>query len=175
VRLLQLRLKQTPTGEVVALARQVKALCVTHGARLIINDRVDIARLIDADGVHVGQEDLPPREARALLPPGKIVGFSTHNPTQLAAAARAAEADYLAFGPVFATRSKQNPDPIVGLEALREARRACSLPLVAIGGIDRDTITATLATGVDCVALISALVDAPDIGRATAEMLRLAG
>jgi thiamine-phosphate pyrophosphorylase len=174
VRLLQLRLKTLPTGEVVALARQVKALCANHGARLIINDRVDVARLVDADGVHVGQDDLPPREARALLAPGKIIGFSTHNPTQLAAAARAGEADYLAFGPVFPTRSKHNPDPVVGLDALRAARRACSLPLVAIGGIDGDNLAATLATGVDCAALISAIIDAPDIGRATAAMLRLA-
>ena len=156
------------------MARHVKSLCAARGARLIINDRVDIAHLVDADGVHLGQDDLPAAAARALLPAGKIVGLSTHNPQQLAAAVRAGVADYLAFGPVFATQNKRNPDPVAGLEALRAARRACPLPLVAIGGVDSGNLAAVLQTGVDCAAVIGAIVGAPDIGRATAELLRVA-
>ncbi|MGH7786294.1 MAG: thiamine phosphate synthase, partial [Candidatus Binatia bacterium] len=139
-RLLQLRAKTLATGAFVELARAVKAAADRAGALLIINDRTDIARLIDAGGVHLGQDDLPPADARALLGQDKVIGVSTHTLDQVDAALAAGAIDYLAFGPIFATRSKRDPDPVQGLDALRATRARCPLPLVAIGGIDATTL-----------------------------------
>jgi thiamine-phosphate pyrophosphorylase len=174
IRLVQLRAKSLPTGVLVALARDAKAIAARYGGRLIINDRADVARLVDADGVHLGQDDLPAEAARALLGPHKIVGVSTHNLPQLAAAARAGIADYLAYGPVFATASKQRPDPVQGVAALSEARRLTRVPLVAIGGITAATIADVLATGVDAVAVIGAIAGATDPGAAARALQRAA-
>ena len=117
---------------------------------LVVNDRADVARMLGADGVHVGQDDLPPREVRRLLPAGSILGLSTHGLGQLDAA-RDEPVDYVAIGPVFPTRTKADPHPVVGLETVRRARQRTRRPLVAIGGITaenaRSVVEAVLVDG----------------------------
>lgn len=162
VRLLQLRVKDTPTGRCVEIARAVKAAADRVGALLIVNDRCDIARLVDAAGVHLGQDDLPVANARALLGPHKIVGLSTHNSAQVEAAVRAGVANYIGFGPIFPTASKARADPVQGLEGLRRLRHD-ALPLVAIGGITARTMPDVLAAGADAVAMIGDIVRAHDV------------
>ncbi len=173
IRFLQLRVKHESTRAFIDIARAAKAVTDRAGAALIINDRADIARLVDAAGVHLGQDDLPPRVAREILGPAKLIGFSTHSPTQIEAAVRAGGIDYVAFGPIFPTRSKENPDPVQGLETLREVRRLCPLPLAAIGGITAANLLDVLQTA-DAVAVISAITDADDPEEATRRLLRLA-
>ena len=160
--LLQLRAKEVPTADLVALARAIKARTDAAGARLIVNDRADVARLVHAVGVHLGQDDLPPAAARAILGPGAVIGCSTHNLDQVAGALRDGAIDYLAFGPIYPTASKRVADPAQGLAALRDARARCALPLVAIGGIDASTVADVLAAGADAVAVIGAVAGAAD-------------
>jgi thiamine-phosphate pyrophosphorylase len=150
-RVLQFRHKGHYSRSVFEQAERVAAHCRAAGVPLIVDDRADIALLLDA-GLHLGQSDLPPRDARRLLGPARILGFSTHNPQQLAAAL-AEPIDYLAFGPIFPTRSKENPDPVVGLTSLQETSKGAG-PLVAIGGITRDNALDVLAAGADSVAVI---------------------
>jgi thiamine-phosphate pyrophosphorylase len=169
--LLQLRVKDQPTGGYVEIARAVKAIADRHGARLIINDRADIAKLVDAAGVHLGQEDLPPVAARQIVGAGKIIGVSTHNLAQAQTAARDGVADYIGFGPIYPTASKDRPDPVQGLEGLRSVRSAVALPIVAIGGITAVTMGDVVAAGADAVAMIAEIVHAADV-RATVCRLR---
>ncbi|MCL5745575.1 MAG: thiamine phosphate synthase, partial [Acidobacteria bacterium] len=136
------------------------------GALFVIDDRADIAALLDA-GLHVGQDDLPPCDARRVLGPNRILGFSTHNPEQFAAALEE-PADYLAFGPVFPTATKVNPDPVVGIDALRSLRDSTDRPIVAIGGITRLNARAVLGAGADSVAVIADILT----GSCTVETLR---
>jgi thiamine-phosphate pyrophosphorylase len=173
-RLLQLRAKDVPTGALVDLARAVKALTDAAGAALIINDRADVAKLVEAAGVHLGQEDLPPAAAREILGPDKVIGVSTHDVKQAAAAAEAGVADYLGFGPIFPTTSKRNPDPLQGLDGLRRVRAALRrpMPIVAIGGITAATMSDVLAAGADAVAMIGEVVRAPDVCGRVRELLR---
>lgn len=171
-RLVQLRMKRADTRTFVNVARSAKALADRHGAWLIINDRADIAQLVDAAGVHLGQDDLPLDAARALLGPGRIIGTSTHSLDQLRAAASSGLADYVAYGPVFATASKERPDAVQGIAALQRARAVAACPLVAIGGIAVDNVAAVWSTGVDAVAVIGAIAAAPDPAGATRELLR---
>jgi thiamine-phosphate pyrophosphorylase len=131
-----------------------------------------VAIILGADGVHLGQDDLDPRQVRPLLPPGTLLGVSTHNLEQLARAAGEI-VDYVAIGPVFPTRSKAAPDPVVGLEMVRRARTLISRPLVAIGGITETNARAVVAAGADGVAVISALRSRPDLA-AVARALRAA-
>ncbi len=161
--LLQLRVKGEPSGRFVELARAVKALADRTSAQLIINDRADIAKLVNAAGVHLGPEDLPPAAGRAILGPGKIIGFSTHNLEQAESAAREGIADYLGFGPIYSTTSKERPDPVQGLDGLRQVRSRTALPIVAIGGITATTMPDVLTAGADAVAMISEIVRAPDV------------
>ena len=163
VPLLQLRVKDQPTARFVEFARAVKALADRTGAQLIINDRADIAKLVDAAGVHLGQQDLPATAARAILGPDKLVGLSTHTLAQADAAAREGIADYLGFGPIYSTTSKEHPDPIQGLDGLRTVRQHVALPIVAIGGITAATMPAVLANGADAVAMIGTVVRARDV------------
>ncbi len=128
--------------------------------KLIMNDRADLCLAAGFDGVHVGQDDLSPEGARRVVGNGRIVGVSTHNLEQLKVA-DAGPADYIAFGPIFATSAKQNPDPVVGLEGLRAARAATRKPLVAIGGITRANVSSVIDAGADSVAVISDLVNSP--------------
>jgi thiamine-phosphate pyrophosphorylase len=136
------------------------------GVQIIINDRVDIAIAVKADGVHLGQDDLPPDQARRLLGESRVIGFSTHVVSQ-ALAADAAAIDYLAIGPIFQTSTKDNPDAIVGLETVTEVRRLVSTPLVGIGGITLQTARAVIDAGADSVAVISDLLSAGDITERT--------
>jgi thiamine-phosphate pyrophosphorylase len=155
---IQLREKHLTPREFYEEAEDALRVARLSGARLIINDRVDIASALKASGVHLGQDDLPPALARELLGEDSIIGFSTHTIEQAIKAARL-PVDYIAIGPIFETNSKENPDAVVGLEGLRRVRQAVGkIPLVAIGGIKRENILETLAAGADAVAVISLLL-----------------
>jgi thiamine-phosphate pyrophosphorylase len=173
-RLLQLRAKSLDGRRLVSLARASVAAAHAHGVRLLVNDRPDVALIAGADGVHLGQDDLPPADARAILGPEAIIGFSTHSLAQLAEAERE-PVDYLALGPVFPTTSKEDPDPVVGPELVGRARALTRLPLVAIGGITRANAAAVAAQGADGLAVIGDLMRAADLAeavRAFAAVLR---
>lgn len=155
---IQIREKELSSAEFFAEAEAAMAVARARGLRIMINDRVDIALMIGAAGVHLGQEDLPPQAARKLLGPNAIIGFSTHTLEQAVEAAKM-PVDYIAFGPIFPTTTKENPDPTVGLEKLREIREATGkMPLVAIGGITRDKATSVFEAGADSIAVISDLI-----------------
>ncbi|HEX8499038.1 MAG TPA: thiamine phosphate synthase [Pyrinomonadaceae bacterium] len=161
-RLIQLREKHLSPREFYREASEALRVARSFGAKLIINDRADVALALGADGVHVGQDDMPPGAVRKLLGENGLVGFSTHGAGQAVAAA-ALPVDYVAIGPVFATSSKENPDPVVGLEGVGRVREAVgSLQLVAIGGITVETARSVLEAGADSVAVIGALLNTPD-------------
>jgi len=140
-------------------ARELRRI-VGRRITLIMNDRADLALAADFDGVHVGQEDLSVEAVRRIVGPKMIVGASTHNPEQVRKADEA-NPDYIAIGPVFATASKENPDPVVGLEGVKLARSLTSKPLVAIGGITAANARSVIEAGADSLALISALLPDP--------------
>lgn len=160
-RLIQLRDKEASAREFLDAARASIALTRSVGARLIINDRVDIALTSGADGVHLGQEDMSVEEARDILGEDKIIGVSTHSLAQFNAALDTS-ANYIAVGPVYPTTTKENPDPVVGLELVREARKITDRPLVAIGGITPERAPEVITAGADSVAAISALYPWPE-------------
>jgi thiamine-phosphate pyrophosphorylase len=160
-RIMQLRLKDTASRDFIAAARAILALCRQHRALLIVNDRVDIARLAGADGVHIGQGDLPLEDARAIMGPAAIVGVSTHNVDQARAAA-AGGADYIGFGAIYSGGLK-NVQNARGLDGLRAVRAAVTLPIVAIGGITEATMAQVLTAGADAAAIITDVVRANDI------------
>jgi thiamine-phosphate pyrophosphorylase len=149
-------------GNARAMLEQARELKKHLGAsvRLIMDDRADLCLATDFDGVHVGQDDLSPVSVRGIIGPDRWLGVSTHNPEQLRDA-DLTSADYLAIGPVFATSSKQNPDPVIGLEGVRRARQLTRKPLVAIGGITRRNAASVLEAGADSVAVISDLLREP--------------
>lgn len=156
--LIQLRDKHSTPAEFYREAAAALKVAREQGVRLIINDRVDIALALNADGVHLGQTDMPAEAARRLLGPQAIIGFSTHNLEQ-AKRATALPVDYLAFGPVFPTSTKEHPDPTTGLDALREISAIKgSMPLVAIGGISFETGIEVLESGADSLSLIAQLL-----------------
>ena len=163
-RILQFRHKSFFSRSAFQDASRIAELCRSAGALFVVNDRADIAMLLNA-GLHLGQDDLSPADARRILPAGTIIGFSTHNEDQLRAA-DLEPVDYLAIGPIFATGSKQNPDPVVGLDRLRALRTLTSKPLVAIGGITRQLAPQVFEAGADSVAILGDLL--PDV-RARAE------
>ena len=164
VRLIQFRDKRASSGELLQLSTQIACQVRRAQGVFIVNDRADVALAVDADGVHLGQDDLPLELARRVLSAGKWVGTSTHVLSQVVEAEKSS-ADYIAFGPVFPTESKDNPDQVVGLHGLREARQATRKPLVAIGGITAENARAAIDAGADSVAVISDLLKAPDIGQ----------
>ncbi len=170
VRWIQYRDKRATSRELFERGCEIAAV-VRGRAIFIVNDRADVARAVEADGVHLGQEDLPVTLARRMLGPGKLIGYSTHLAAQVVEADRS-EADYIGFGPIFPTRSKENPDPAVGLEGLRQARRLTAKPLVAIGGITLENARAALDAGADSVAVIRDLFAAPDLEARAREFLR---
>jgi thiamine-phosphate pyrophosphorylase len=170
-RMLQLRLKAATSRELLDVARAIRALTRPADALLLVNDRPDVAHAAEADGVHLGEDDLPIAAARVVLAPGAIIGLSTHDVAQARAAA-AAGADYLGIGPIFTTTTKANALAAGGLALVREVRAAVSLPLVAIGGITPDTALAVRTAGADAVAMIGALVRAPDVTAAVRHTLR---
>lgn len=161
-RLIQFRHKGQFTRSVFETIERIAVVCDRAGAALIVNDRADLAAIFGA-GLHLGQDDLPPQLARRIVP-GAVIGYSTHNADQLAEAAGLA-VDYLALGPIFGTTSKMNPDPLVGLDALRRLsthlRAIEGPPLVAIGGITRSTATSVWQAGADCIAVIGDLIPDP--------------
>ncbi len=169
-RCLQLRLKDTSARELVAVARALRAPTRAAGALMIVNDRPDVAAAADADGVHLGQDDVPVAVARAVLGDGRLVGVSTHDPSQVERAVRDG-ADYLGVGPIYATASKLGALPARGLALLHAVRPLTTLPLVAIGGIDADTAVAVRRAGADAVAMIGALVQADDVAAAVRTVL----
>jgi thiamine-phosphate pyrophosphorylase len=158
-RILQFRHKGVFSRHVFEEATKIASLCRAAGALFVINDRADIAMLLDA-ALHLGQDDLPPADARRIMPPDRIIGFSTHNADQLRTADRE-PVDYLAIGPIFGTLSKQNPDPVVGIERLPALRALTRKPLVAIGGVTRKTAPAVFEAGADSVAIIGDLYPQP--------------
>ena len=166
VRFVQYRDKEA-TDEVV-LQRAALLRTIFPDSCLILNDRVSLVSTARYDGIHVGQMDLPPAQTRATLGPDVLIGVSTHGEGQLRSAADG-PADYVAIGPVFATASKQDPDPIVGLDGVRLARAMTSKPLVAIGGITRSNCAAVIEAGADSVAVISDLIPRP--GRSTFQLV----
>ncbi len=158
-RILQFRHKDFFSRAVYEDAERVAQLCRGAGALFVMNDRADLAVLLGA-ALHLGQDDLEPADARRILPAPGIIGYSTHNRRQLSAGG-SQPVDYLAIGPIFATGSKQNPDPVVGVEQLRVLRGVTGKPLVAIGGITRQNARAVLDAGADSVAVIGDLYPDP--------------
>ncbi len=158
-RILQYRNKNFFSRAALEDAGRIARMCREAGALFVVNDRADVPKLLDA-ALHVGQNDLAPSDARKILPAPAIIGFSTHNEQQLRAGDRE-PVDYLAIGPIFTTGSKQNPDPVVGLDRLRSLRALTKKPLVAIGGITRELAPQVFAAGADSVAIIGDLYPDP--------------
>jgi thiamine-phosphate pyrophosphorylase len=163
--LVQLRAKDVTDRRLLAMAEEARDGARRGGALFLVNDRPDVALLLGADGVHLGQDDVPPADARRLLGGEAVVGFSTHSLAQLQAALRE-PIDYVALGPIFATATKADAEPVVGVATLASARALTDLPLVAIGGIDRARAADVVAAGADGLAVVSALLDAPDLAEA---------
>ena len=172
VRAVQLREKDLEGGELYRLAGRLRDLTARYAARLLINDRLDVALAAGADGVHLGQTSLPVSTARQLLGPDKLIGVSTHSPDEITAAQGA---DFVVFGPVYFTPSKADYGQPQGVARLRQAVRHSPVPVFAIGGIQADRIAAVRSTGAHGVALISALSAAAEPSRAARELLARLG
>lgn len=160
-KLIQLREKHASPFEFYDQALECVRIAHQRGVRVLINDRADIALAVNADGVHLGQDDLPARKARVLLGEDKIIGFSTHSVAQAKLAADL-PIDYVAIGPIFATSTKEDHFPIVGLDGLRAVKAVASVPVVAIGGIDETNIHSVFAAGADSAALIGSILSGPE-------------
>ena len=165
-RLFQYRDKQVSMREAYERAGPLRDLARDHGGLFIINDRCDLALAVDADGVHLGQDDVPLWMARAILGPNRLIGISTHRPEQVVAATTGG-ADYLGYGPIFKPGSKTDHEPIVGVEGLRDIRPVTALPIFAIGGITLEHVPAVISAGANGVAVISALTGTTDVTTTT--------
>ena len=172
VRLLQYRNKTASSRGLFDSARDLAGAIAPTGANFFVNDRPDIAFLSEASGVHVGQDDLTVEQAREIIGEGKWVGVSTHSLPQFQAAAQTS-ADYIAVGPIFSTRSKINPDPVVGLDLLKRVRPLTQKPIVAIGGITLERAADVIGAGADVVAVISDVLQAPDPAKRARQYLEL--
>jgi thiamine-phosphate pyrophosphorylase len=177
VAILQYRNKSDDAHVILTHARELRehlraGTPAPHMPRLIMNDRSDLCLAAEFDGVHVGQDDLSPESARKIIGPETWLGVSTHNPQQVIEADRTS-ADYIAIGPVFATGNKTNPDPVIGLAGVRQARQLTRKPLVAIGGITRENCCSVIEVGADSVAVISDLIRDPR--KSAEEFLRILG
>ncbi|MFR9620742.1 MAG: thiamine phosphate synthase [Rikenellaceae bacterium] len=170
VTIVQLREKEMATGDFVALARDLKIILDPYGVPLIINDRVDVALAADADGVHIGQLDMAYEDVRRLLGEDKIVGLSTENLVEVEEA-NSLDVDYIGISPVYDTQTKTDTSPAFGLEGCRRAVELTRHATVAIGGMNMSTVGAVVATGVDGVAVVSAIVSADDPRAASQELL----
>lgn len=163
--MLQLRAKNAPAEVLWQMAATLRPLCAEAGVPFCVNDRLDVALAVDADAVHLGQDDLPLHAAKDVIRAHSrrpiLIGISTHNEAQ-AAAACAGGADYIGFGPLFATHTKENPDPVVGLTRLAAVVKAATVPVVGIGGVTLETVAAVAATGAAAVAVISAVAKHTD-------------
>lgn len=171
---IQVRAKRLADESLAALCETLMSRLAGWRGGLWIDDRVDVAMAYGFSGVHLGQRDLPPGAARGLLRHEQAIGWSTHDSGQLAAGDHDAAVDWLALGPIFPTASKEQPDPVVGLEALARGRAATTKPLVAIGGIDEHNIAAVLANGADSAAVLSAICRG-DVAANCRRLLRAAG
>jgi thiamine-phosphate pyrophosphorylase len=169
--LMQYRNKYGTSRQALDQARELRQR-LGASVRLIMNDRADLCLVAHFDGVHIGQDDLQPESARRLIGPNRWLGVSTHDPEQVAEADQTS-ANYVAIGPVFETASKRNPDPIIGLDGVRRARRLTCKPLVAIGGITRANCREVIEAGADSVAVISDLISEPR--KSAEEFLRILG
>ena len=174
VEMIQYRDKAGSPRQLFDTSRRLAERARKWHATFIVNDRADVALVAGADGVHLGQDDLSVELARRVLCPGTIVGLSTHSIAQVEEADCSCT-DYIAFGPVFPTRSKERPDPTVGLEGVRAARNLTGKPLVAIGGITTENARAAIEAGADAVAVISDLLKHPDVATRAREFLRILG
>jgi thiamine-phosphate pyrophosphorylase len=174
VRLLQYRNKKASARELLNRSRELAEELIPRGVCFFVNDRADVAALAGAHGVHVGQEDLDARQARALVGAGRYVGVSTHNLEQFQRAVNS-PADYIAVGPIFATSSKANPNPVVGTEFLRQVRPLTQKPIVAIGGITLQRAAEVIEAGADSVAVISDILCADDPARRARHYVELLG
>jgi thiamine-phosphate pyrophosphorylase len=170
VRLLQYRNKTAAARQLLERSRELANALAPRGVSFVVNDRPDVAAMAGADGVHVGQDDIEVESARRVIGPEKWVGVSTHNLAQFEEAARSS-ADYIAVGPIFATSSKANPDPLVGVELVRQVRPLTEKPIVAIGGISLEQAAAVIEAGADSVAVISGIWSAPDPAERAREYL----
>ncbi len=173
VELIQYRNKLISSRKLFQICKEFISLLAPRGTRFIVNDRPDVAALVGAGGVHVGQEDLGVAEARAICGPRCWVGVSTHTLEQLRRA-NEAPADYIAVGPIFSTATKKNSDPVVGIDFIRQARRLTQKPLVAIGGITLERAQEIFRAGADSVAVARDLLRADDPGSRAREFLNLA-
>ncbi len=174
VRLLQYRNKRASVRELFDSAKQLSSLLIPQGVTFVVNDRADVASAAEASGVHVGQEDLEAESARAVVGPNKLLGVSTHNLEQFQRAA-ASSADYIAVGPIFATGTKSNPDPVVGAGFIRKVRLLTDKPIVAIGGITLERTPEIIESGADSMAVISDILRAPEPGRRARQYIDLWG
>jgi thiamine-phosphate pyrophosphorylase len=166
----QYRNKAASMKEVYPEVLLLRKLAAELGVLFIVNDRCDLAVAVDADGVHLGQEDLPYTEARKVMGPNRIIGLSTHNADQVREADRL-KPDYIGFGPIFTPGSKRDHDPVVGIEGLRTIRPLTALPIFAIGGITLDQVGEVIRAGANGIAVISALLKAPNIKQAVNDFL----
>lgn len=174
VELIQYRSKKASSRDFFEISRRLSSSLAPRGVRFIVNDRPDIALLSGAGGVHVGQTDLGVEETRAICGKQLWVGVSTHTLDQVTEADRTS-ADYIAFGPIFPTTTKENPDAVVGTELLRRARRLTRKPLVAIGGIMRERAAEVYSAGADSLAVSRDLICAPNPAQRVHEYLQVAG
>jgi len=161
----QFREKKMPIPEQLALGRRLRALCRKRGVPFLVNDRVDVAMLLEADGVHLGQDDVPCLEARRLLGPGKVIGVSAGNWDEVRSAL-AQKPDYLSVGPVYATSTKPDAGAPIGTLLIRELKASTDVPIVGIGGIHAANAAAVMIAGADGVAVVSAIADQPDPAQA---------
>jgi thiamine-phosphate pyrophosphorylase len=169
VDVVQLRMKSAGDDEIIAVARRYVAVCSEHGVVLILNDRPDLVGDAGADGVHIGQDDVPVAEARRLVGAGRLVGLSTHTPAQIDAAARERAIDYMGVGPVHATPTKPGRRA-VGLELVRYAAAHAASPFFAIGGVNRDNARAVCAAGARRLAVVRAVTESGDPEQAAREL-----
>jgi thiamine-phosphate pyrophosphorylase len=169
VTMVQYREKNASTRHMIEEALELCQLCCSYNVPFIVNDRLDVALAVGADGVHLGQDDMPAAVARKLIGPGKILGVSVENVAQ-AQAALADGADYVGASPIFATPTKTDAPPPMGIEGLQELARGCTLPIVAIGGLNAANAAAVLRAGAAGLAVVSAIVSAEDVERAAREL-----
>lgn len=174
VDVIQLREKNLSLREKFQLGKQIKKVCRRNGITFIVNDRVDLALALDADGVHLGHSDLPLRSARRILGPDKIIGLSTWQNKEVTAA-EADGADYLGVGAIFKTKSKQlNSDKNgIGLQRMAEIRKRTELPLIAVGGLNKNNASQVIKNGADCISVITALTKAERIENETREFKKI--
>lgn len=164
IRVVQYREKEKKSGAMYEECLVIREMTRRAGATFIVNDHLDLALLVDADGVHIGQEDLPPAAVRRLLGPDRILGLSTHEPAQARAALEGGLVDYIGVGPIFATKTKKDVCAPVGLSYLDYVVREIPLPFVAIGGVKEHNIASVRQAGAGMIALVTEIVGAPDIG-----------